>query len=164
MIKKETLPLVIGVGLPLLLIAYVIATVYIPPLFNKPQYNFIYATGYDSRYVTVTNERITVDPLPAYSYEATRQAQFNLHLYDVSAEKTKLISQEEAQNYRLDPTDKSPDGYTVTTNRDSSYSVFPFFFGGGYDYGYYLKGHGINQKISERNYDFKFLGWIINER
>ena len=159
MVKREHLPLIVGIGLPLLLIAYIVATIYIPPLFNKPQYDFVYATGYDGRYVTVANGTVTVSPLPTYTYEQNRQPQYNLYVYNVGDSKTTLISLDQARAYRLDPSDKSQDGYTVSSNRDSSYSFFPFFYG-GYDYGYYLKGHGVNKKISERDYDFKFLGWV----
>ncbi|MEK9147167.1 MAG: hypothetical protein AAB639_03135 [Patescibacteria group bacterium] len=161
MFKKETLPLIIGIGLPILLIIYVAVTAYLPSLFNKPQYNFIYATGYDNQYATVENGTIKVNPPPYSHYELPRPPQFSLYLYDVSQSKTKLISQDEAKLYRLDPSDKSPDGYVVTSNRDTSFSVFPFFYG-GYDRGYYLKGHGVNKRISERDYDFKFLGWVVS--
>lgn len=160
MFKKETLPLIIGIGLPLLLIVYVATTVYLPSLFNKPLYDFIYTTGYDSRYVTVENQTVKVNQKPSYrANEPPQQPEFNLYYYDVSKESSKLISVEEAKNYELDPSEKSPDGYAVSNDRDRSYSFFPFFYGGS-DRGTYLTGHGVSKRVSEKYYDLKFLGWV----
>ena len=160
MFKKETLPLIIGIGLPLLLIAYVAATVYLPSLFNKPLYDFVYATGYDSRYVTVENQTVKLNQKPSYyPNEASRSPEVDLYYYDVSRESSKLISLEEAQTHKLDPSEKSPDGYVVSNDRDRSYSFFPFFYGGS-DRGTYLTGHGVNKRVSEKYYDLKFLGWV----
>lgn len=160
MFKKETLPLIVGIGLPLLLIAYVAVTVYLPSLFNKPLYDFIYATGYDSRYVTVENQIVKVNQKPSYrTNEPPQQPEFDLYLYNVSKESSKLISVEEARNYELDPSEKSPDGYVVSNDRDRSYSFFPLFYGGS-DRGTYLTGHRVSKRVSEKYYDLKFLGWV----
>jgi len=160
MFKKETLPLIIGIGLPLLLIAYVAATVYLPSLFNEPLYDFIYASGSDSRYVTVENETVKVNPKPSYrANEPPRKPQFDLYYYDVSKESSKLISVADSQTYELDTSEKSPDSYVVASDRNRSSSFFPFFYGSS-NRGTYLTGHGVSKKVSEKYYDLKFLGWV----
>ena len=58
---------------------------------------------------------------------------------------------------------KSPDGFTVGSSESDSFSLFSIFYGGR-DRGQYLMGKGLNRKITDRNYyNFKFVGWIVNE-
>lgn len=160
MIAREKLPLIVGIGLPLLLILYVAITAYLPSLFVKPKYNFIYSN--DSYYdysVNVLDGRISIQPR---YYDNRDFRQPTLFLYDVINDKSTQISLAQAQSYTLDPSDKSPDGFTVG-RRDSDGYYFPFFFD-SYDRGIYLMGKGLNRKLTDRDYYyFKFVGWIVNE-
>jgi hypothetical protein len=82
-----------------------------------------------------------------------------IYLYNSAEERSTLISLNEAQTYMLDPSDKSPDGFTIQYSSNSA-EVFPFYFGSS-DYGYYLKGKGLNKKIETADrYNFRFIGWI----
>lgn len=165
MTLKEKLPLIVGIGLPLLLILYVAVSAYLPSLFVKPKYNFVYTT--DSYYdynINVIDGRINIEPrYTDYGTRTYRPKQPTLFLYDVTDDKSKQISLVQAQTYTLDPSSKSPDGFTVGRSESGSYSFFPFFFG-GYDRGTYLMGKGLRRKISEQDYyNFKFVGWVVNE-
>ena len=165
MIKKEKLPLIVGIGLPLLLILYVAITVYLPSLFVKPKYNFIYTnTNYYDYDVNVIDGRVNVDP--RYTDNTSRTyipKQPTLFLYDVVDDKTTQISLTQAQTYILDPSNKSPDGFTVGKSESDGYSFFPFFFGSS-GRGTYLMGKGLSRRITDQGYyNFKFVGWIINE-
>lgn len=158
---KEKLPLFVGICLPLFLILYVAITAYIPSLLVKPKYNFIYAEGYYNDYsISVINGKISIGP--RYANKTYLSAQPTLFLYDVTNDKSTQISLEQAYSYIIDPSSKSLDGFTVG-RRESDISYFPFFFG-SYDRGTYLMGRGLNQKITGRDYyNFKFVGWIVNE-
>lgn len=158
---KEKLPLIVGIGLPLLLIFYVGITAYLPSLFVKPKYNFIYATDTSDYNLSIVDGKVVMEQR---YFNVNRPRQPTLWLYDVARDKSTQISLEKAQTYTLDPSNKSPDGFTVGRGETGGYSVFPFFFG-GYDRGTYLMGKGLNRRISEREdyYNFKFLGWVVNE-
>lgn len=167
MITKEKLPLIVGIGLPLLLILYVAITASLPSLFVKPKYNFIYVNDpYHNRFnINVLNGKINMEQTYRYDnrYDNSTFTQPTLFLYDVINDKSTQISLAQAQSYTLDPSNKSPDGFTVGRRDSDSSSYFPFFFG-SYDTGNYLMGKGLNRRITEGNYyNFKFAGWIVNE-
>lgn len=154
---KEKLPLVVGVVLPLILILYVGLVSYVPSLFAQPKYNFLYASADYNSDVIVNSGRVEVinRGFNDYNYKDPQ-----IYLYNVAEEKSTPISLTEAQVYQLDPSDKSPDGFTVQYSNNSA-EVFPFYFGGS-NYGYYLKGKGLNKKIETGDrYNFRFLGWIM---
>ncbi|OGY21875.1 MAG: hypothetical protein A2126_00655 [Candidatus Woykebacteria bacterium GWB1_45_5] len=159
---KEKLPLIVGVGLPILLIVYVAISYYLSAFFVKPQYDFIYTS--DSSYdynLKVVGGTITEDSVD-YNYSNTSnryKAAPSTYYYDAQTDRSRSITLSEAQSYTIDPSTKSPDGYTV--ERASSGGIF----GGGYENGYYLKGHGFSKKIniSADRYNFRFLGWVVNE-
>ncbi|HEY5600980.1 MAG TPA: hypothetical protein VIK81_02715 [Patescibacteria group bacterium] len=163
---KEKLPLIVGIVLPLLLILYVAVTAYLPSLFVKPKYNFVYAS--DSYYdfdISVIDGRVNIQPrYTDYANRTYAPKQPTLFLYDVTSDKSKQLSLPQAQGHILDSSNKSPDGFTVGRQDSDSYSYFPFFFGGSYNRGTYLMGKGLNRKITDQNYyNFKFIGWIVNE-
>lgn len=157
---KDKLPLIVGIALPMLLVGYVLGTAYIPSLYAKPQYKFLYTQGSSYDYdILVAGGKVT------YSRRYPNDTSYRplppeIHVYDPVVNASRTLSIEEAQAYTLDTSTKSPDGYTVAQNDTESSSFFPFYFGssGG---GYYLKGHGLQRKIpGTYSYDFQFLGWI----
>ena len=161
---KEKLPLIVGIGLPILLVFYVILSSYLPALFVKPKYNFVYTTGnYYDYDINVVGGKVTINPrnYGNYSYSSNEP---NLYLYDVSEDKSILITTNQAEDYYLDSSNKSPDGFTVERG-DGGGGFFPFFWYDSYDNGYYLRGRGLNKKIqlSGDSYQFKLLGWITND-
>jgi hypothetical protein len=167
--KKENIPLVIGLCIPVLMVIGIAISIYLPTLFApEPQYNFIY-TSWNQSYVShnyyVDNSTIVEEeaPLPYEGFKGTRSTP-KLFLYDVKADKSLPISLEEAKKYKLDQSSLSPDGFEVSCG---SYECDPFFMGCR-NYGtVYLKGHHISKKLDikkESNYcwnNFDFIGWII---
>lgn len=163
---KEKLPLIVGILIPVLLILFVVVSVYLPSLFVKPKYNFIYTTNARYDYdVKVIDGKISVTPRYTDQYYGAQRRtpiEPTFFLYDVVADKSKAISLVQTQTYTLDSSDKSPDGFTVGRDESDSYSFSPFFYRGS-RYGVYLQGKGLNRKIQDRYYDFQFVGWVLNE-
>ncbi len=160
---KEKIPLIVGIGLPFLLIIFVFATSYLPGLYVKPKYNFIYETGNTYDYeITVISGKISAQPKYQNYYNNTYNPIMpSLYYYDVKNDKSRQISLPEAQALTLDSSSKSPDGLTVGTS-NSDYSAFPFFWG-SYDRGEYLMGKGFRRKVNDQDYNFKFIGWTTND-
>ena len=165
---KNKLPLFVGIGIPLLLILWVLLFVYfLPRLFVKPEYNFVYAAGYESNYVRVVANKVQIDPCPYYpgSYQncALYLREMNFYLYDVKNDENISLSLDEVKNYQLDPSEKSPDDYKISFQKDSGdYFFFPFFGGGGVSRGPQLSKGAWSKQIELKNnyYDFQFLGWV----
>ncbi|MEK7558843.1 MAG: hypothetical protein AAB521_00890 [Patescibacteria group bacterium] len=157
---KEKLPLAVGIFLPLLLILYVVITTYLPTLFVKPEYNFIYVgDNYNDSKIDIVSGKISIQPrYRNYRYGEYIPQQPTFYLYDSASDKNTLISIEETYKYNIDPSSKSPDGFTVGS-RDSNYSYFPFFLGTS-DRGVYFTGKGLSRKITGQEYNFKFVGWV----
>lgn len=158
---KEKLPLIVGIGLPIFLILFVVITAYLPSLFVKPKYNFIFASGnlydYDLKVVA---SKVTSTPIYRSNDYRNTPREPDLFVYDSKNKKSTAISLSQAQGYNLDPSSKSPDGFTVGRNESDNYSFFPFFYGGSRR-GVYLQGKGLNAKVSDQDYNFKLLGWVI---
>ena len=168
---KQKLPIIIGVGLPILLILWIIIFVNIlPSIFVKPVHNFIYMTGYDNQHVRVEGGRINADPCPynnnSYSYNnCNSYLKESFYLYDVQNNENIPLSLAEAQQYNLDSSEKSSDGYIVKNSRSDSgdFYIFPFFFGSGVSEGFSISKDSFSKQISLKNnsyYNFKFLGWV----
>lgn len=160
---KKNIPLILGVSIPILMILFVVASIYLPGIFIQPKYNFIYISGgYDLVYSVSGGKIIKATPLnPPYRPSLEEK----LYFHDVLENKSKEISYEEAQKYNLDPNIESPDGFQVTYGTSSG-GFFPFFFYSGTDYDTrYLTGHNVNKKLNILKSglysdSFRFLGWV----
>ena len=173
MIKKN-ITLVIGISIPILMILFVAGSIYLPGLFIKPHFNFLYVSGDDSYYYnngqqySIQNDKLIKNEIkqPENSNYTPPRVESKLYLYDVTKNESKEISFSEAQNLNLDSNLKSPDDFEVVYgSRDSGF--FPFFWGGGTDYNArYLKGHNVSKKLnlqlngSSYYNNFRFIGWI----
>lgn len=162
---RNKLPLLVGIGLPILLVLYILITNYLPGLFIKPKSDFLYTTnsysGYN--YVVVGNQLQLQEPNETgYDYNRYQQKPL-LYRYNAIENKSTVITQEAGQQLDLDPSDKSPDGFKVSVGGSSGgYFFFPFSYSSRQ--GIYIKGKGLNKKIIDENYyNFKFLGWVIND-
>ncbi len=157
---KDRIPLFIGLGLPILLLLYIFVSVYLPSILVKPQYNFLYASGCSTDYsISVINNRIVITS----NYNGQYSVPYSscIYLYDTRNDSNTPLSQQQALSYsNINPTNKSPDGFTVVSNSSGDTSYFPLFWYGEYNSGYYLLGHGYNKEITNDTYDFKFLGWV----
>jgi hypothetical protein len=173
--NKKNLPLIIGIAVPLLMIAFVAVSVYLPVFLTKPQHDFIYLNGdeYGSGYgYRVEGDKLIRTNIPYQPSDpkslipGTTLAEVKFYYYDVSEDTSTEISFEKAQEYRLDSNYSSPDGFEVVYG-NSTRGVFPFFFGGNFDYNTrYIRGHNYAKKLnlnltSQDYYDgFRLLGWV----
>lgn len=90
----------------------------------------------------------------------------DLYIYDVKTNQSVKLTLQQAQQYNLNSSAKSPKGYEVARG-SPSYIGFPF---GGYSDNYkkyFLKGNGIAKKLNINYTDngfkadyFGFLGWV----
>lgn len=171
---KHNIPLFVGILVPLLMILFVAASVYLPALFVKPAYDFIYASQSDYRYAPYLYgtsydvesgkvvRRVQEPPanFPDPDFYKT-QPEPKLYYYDIVANKSREINLEEAQNYILDTSAVSPDGFELAPA--SSGGGFPFSFDSN-EYGkVYMKSKSVSKKLNiQQQYynDFSFLGWV----
>jgi len=191
---RKNFAIVLAFLLPILLIAGVAVTLYVPSLFLSTDYNFLYALCKDDRnyynygtcdsYLrarfTVVDGKLKdtpVDPkldlnkdgLPDFS--DTYGARVFLH--DTQKNESREISVQEAQLLNLNNLLTSPDGVTVSSRYSRGADVFPFG-GGGSSFGYYLTKGNSRSKLNliHTNDDyyyynennFEFLGWVLPGR
>lgn len=176
---RPNAPLLIGIGLPVAMVVFVAASIYLPGLFAKqPAHNFIYSIANDDSYCgrscggyEVQNaklaERSVLKDLPPETFGlGAPSAKTQLFLHNVTANQSQKITFEEANTFRLDDNEQSPDGYTVTPG---SYGGFPFGLTGdsGANKYYLTKGNFLSrelklgQKNTQNYYSFIFLGWTL---
>lgn len=169
-INKQNLPLILAFGAPVLMIIIVAAVIYLPNLYNKPQYDFIYSQGsYYLGYTVINGKIAKVPPLPDQPKPPVtplNQDYPQLYYYDVQNNKSTAISLEQADNYNIDPSSISPDGYTVGYGNRAD-GFFPLFISSSVDYqSRYLQGHSTNRKLNLQNQpdyyanNFQFMGWV----
>lgn len=168
---KKNITLIVGISIPILMILFVAASIYLPGFFIQPKYNFIYTSGDDYCYhnqyqYSVQNGKLIRNEITCpESQTYLPQRDTRLHVYNVAKNKSREISFEEAQNLNLDSNNLSPDGFEVTYGNHGG-GFFPFFFYSDTDYNnLYLKGHNVSKKLnlqlsgSYRN-NFRFIGWV----
>lgn len=165
---RRNITLIVGISIPILMILFVAGSIYLPGVFAKPKFNFLYITGdyYSGSQYSVINGRLVENEIeyPPRKYGPPR-AEVKLFVHDVAKNESKIISFEEAQMLNLDSSIKSPDGFEVISGGRGS-GIF-FFFGVDRDYdSIYLKGHNMSKKLNVQmsgSYgygNFRFLGWI----
>lgn len=175
MISKKNLPLYIALAVPVLMILLVAAFIYLPGIGKKPAHNFVYMSGQDVYYYgdargeyTVTNGRLVKNPLPPIPegqapYYKPAVSDPHFYFYDVSKHEAREITLAEAAAFELDPSNVSPDGYTVERGNGNSGA---FLFGDSGDYNsWFLKGHNRANKLNIKligtdYYNMRFLGWV----
>jgi len=165
---KKNIDLVAAAAIPIIMIIFIAASIYLPRFFVKPAFNFIYISPddrYNQNYYTVQNGKIILAPNTNWGGEI-RTSVIKLYIYDVAKDTAREISLAEAQNLNLDAHKISPDGFEIVNGSDSDY-IFPFFFASNTDYHtYYLKGHNLSKKLNIQLNDhsgyneFRFIGWI----
>lgn len=169
---KKNWSLWLAVALPVLMIVFVAASIYVPRLWApKPQYSFVYVshdttTNYTvPQYnVHVVNGKITKEVVALdETIPATVKQQYiepRLYRYDAKTGESDDITFEEAKTLKLDDHKQSPDDFSVKQTNG---------YGGPFDRGsspaLYLVGHSVSQKLDLRGvtnpYDFSFVGWVV---
>ena len=171
---KKNISLVLGIAIPVLMIVFVAASIYLPRLFaQQPKVNFLYASGEDY-YSNVQQYSVQSDKVVKNEIPLRQKGDLNppfagpkLFVHDVAKNESKEISFEEAQRLNLDSGLKSPDGFEIVYGSRGD-DFFPFSSGMDYNT-HYLKGHSISAKLNLQssgqyysNNNFRFLGWIKN--
>ncbi|MES2201698.1 MAG: hypothetical protein V4498_05555 [candidate division FCPU426 bacterium] len=168
---KKNITLIVGISIPILMILFVAASIYLPGFFIHPKYNFLYATGYDIAscspcLYSVENHKLVRNTInPSKGKSRPDQGDWRLHICDVAKNESKEISFEEARKLDLDPRQRSPDGFEVTYGSRSD-GFPPFFFESTWDYNNpYLKGHNLNKRLNLQvspsyRVNFRVIGWI----
>lgn len=172
-IIKKNITLVLGISIPILMILFVAGSIYLPSLFIKPHFNFLYASGgnyyYNQQQFSIQDGRLTRNDIKQSEKQKYYQSQkkSELYIYDITKNKAREVSFMEAQKLSLDTETKSPDGFTIVYGSRGNGGIFPFFSGSERDYAArYLKGHNVSRKLNLQpdggHYysNFRFLGWI----
>lgn len=167
--SKINIPLLVAIFIPIAMIIFISASIYLPVLFTHPKHNFLYSTGgyYHSDFdYVVTNSKLdkklypNTNNFPTYYSNSGKKTLF---LHNISENKSRQISFEEAQLLDLDSNPVSEDGFEVTEG-SGSYGLFPFFLGSYSRDSHFLKKDSYSQKLnlntSGNYYGYMFLGWI----
>lgn len=172
--RSKDIALIIGLAIPVVMILFVAAAVYLPRLFSSvepPQYDFLYMVGSpygDERYVVVDGrlEVQKVDP-PGYTPPGADWAR-KLYVHHVDSNASEPITFDEAINLTLDSSPRSPDGFEIVHGRRSEF-FFPIVSSTDYRTRY-LQQDGWSRKLdleigSDSGYAgmFSLLGWIVEE-
>lgn len=190
---KKNFALLLAFLLPILLIVIVAISTYLPSLFIKTNYNFIYTSCTDNnknyypyncdsylqkRYAVLDDKFIINNVDLSQDLDKNGVPDFKqnysdrIFLHDTQTNESREISLKEAQTMTLSGLLTSPDGITVSSHYDRAGGDF-FIFGGGYSsYGYYLTKGNSRSKInlinsSDRYYyqnNFQFIGWVLPGR
>lgn len=163
---------IIGISIPILMILFVAASIYLPALFIKPKYNFLYmdeSSGYEK--YDVKNNHLVRDVVNqdyeylGDTYLNSDSGESNIYLYDVTKNSSRQITFAEAKQLKLNGSRLSSDGFRVTTGHSDSGGFFPFYSHNDDYESYYLVGNSVNKKINiqlngHEYYSFYFLGWV----
>jgi hypothetical protein len=162
--KKESVPLILGMLLPITLVVGFLIFIYTPRLFINPEYNFLYTEKeYSYNRDDQVDEYSIVDN--KLVYKGDEEKDHEIYLYNVKKQTSNQISLEEAQTYYIEAGPSSPDGYLVEYQYNHN-GIFEIF-GSSNNRGYYL----VNDKSKQRllglntryyNDEFELLGWINN--
>jgi len=191
---KKNFAILLAFILPILLIAIVTLSIYLPSLFLSTSYNFIYTSCVDGtnyyysyncdnylqkRYSVVGNKLVANNVDPTLDSDNDKIPDINenyiarIFLHDTQKNVSREITFEEAQTLTLNNLLTSPDGVTVSSHYDRNGGDFIFIFNSdSSSYGYYLtKGKGKDKlnlinNTSQYYYrnNFQFLGWVLPGR
>ena len=186
---KKNFTLLLAFSLPIVLIIVFALSTYLPSLFLKTSYNFVYTTctdgnsyypyrcdDYLQKRYGVVNDRLSMysvdmtqdankDGIPDFTNYADR-----IFLHDTEKNESREITLAEAQTLKLSNLLTSPDGVTVSSSSSRGGDFF-LFGGGSSSYGYYLTQGKSKSKINLINNNdyyyqnnFQFLGWVLPGR
>ncbi len=147
---------ILGMVAPVVVFIATIASIYLPGLFIKPQYDFLYfKPGVMNSAYRVEKAKNGVDVIKKVHTSSNNKADLTLYVYDVSARTSREISFEDAELFSLDGSSTSPDGFTIiAAGKD------------GRDYSIrYLQNGSVRKKIDVQLsgpsfFNFQFIGWI----
>jgi hypothetical protein len=186
---KNNLSLIFGISIPILMVIFVAISIYVPQIFIKPGYDFLYLIGRNECYIQPVrqeNSQVCLQGKTVQIYsiqngkliknitdeeiakcQAGQMPQLKIFLYDINSGKGRETSYDHASSLNMDSSLKSPDGFEIIRGSNSG-GFFPFYFYSGNDYNSrYITGNNISKKLNIQQegysyYNFVFLGWIKN--
>lgn len=191
---KKNFAVLLAFILPIVLIAVVALSTYLPSIFISTDYNFIYTSCNDGtnyyysyncntylqkRYEVVDNKLVVNDIDPNQDLDNNKIPDIKegytarIFLHDTEKNESREITLVEAQALSLNGLLTSADGVTVSNNYSYNGGDFFFPFGGSSSsYGYYLTKGKSKSKLNlinntDRYYyqnNFQFLGWVLPGR
>lgn len=176
---KKNFVILLAFALPIIFIAIIALSTYLPSLFISTDYNFIYSSctdgsnyysyrcdGYLQKRYSVMDDKLIINTIPDVDEGYTAR----IFLHNTEKNESREITVEEAQTFMLNGLLTSPDGVTVSSyyNRGAGF----FLFDAGSSYGYYLTKGKIRSKLNFINQDnqyyyrdnFQFIGWILSKK
>src|SRR5574343_41801 len=187
---KKNIKLIIGLSLPILLIAIVLISVIAQKMMFKPQFDFVYTVdpycNYNCLYYSsypwnsykvvdgkIVKETAIPKTNPSNPSDKFEPLYPKIYKYSVKANTFSEISLEDAQKITLTDGGSAPDGTVVVgdDNRIGGGVLSEILVGGynSYKYSLYLKNGSISKKIFVRNgeqdnyyaiKDFHLIGWV----
>lgn len=165
--KNHLRDILLLIAIPTGLLILIASYVYGPRIFANPRHDFIFAACAD--YVCNDSYEAgsdgTITRLTSHTDETLYRSTTKLYYYDVKSDATRLLSSDEARNYRIDNSSRSPDGY-ILEHEDGSNSGFIFFYSRDHG-GWYLKNGMLKKPVTlpadnsyYNNRNIQFLGWI----
>lgn len=178
---KQNIPLIAGLLIPVLMVVFVAASIYLPKRSLNPQYDFLYTTESYPSYTervgdSYVSHRYYVDgdtlaeetaPLPTKDgYYSADLKKPMFYRYDVKTNTSTKLTLEDAKKLKLNDARKSPDGLEVVHGSNTG-GVFPFFFFDENNYNtVYLKQGNASRKLDitadNRYPGITFIAWITN--
>lgn len=164
---KKHLTLIIGIAIPVIMVIFVAASIYIPAYFAPtPKFSFLYISDntYDYRwdYLVRSGTITRIDRNADAKYVQTGDPVF--YIYDAAKKESTQISFDEAQKLKLDESPVSPDEYEIVRGNGNG-GDFPFDFNGNDYNSFYFRGHNTafraKLKTNGNYWNFRFLGWIL---
>ncbi|PIQ92167.1 MAG: hypothetical protein COV70_01270 [Parcubacteria group bacterium CG11_big_fil_rev_8_21_14_0_20_39_22] len=171
---KNNIPLIIGIGLPIVFVVIIFALVFVPSSNINPQYNFVYIHGnsypsgyYEYTFDVVEGKIVRKEAVSsAFKGDVAVSGEPELYVYDFDSDSSKRISFDEVSEFTLDPGPASPDGYTVMYDYGHN-GIFEIFGSDNSRRGYFVFKGNTKKKIDDLTvdryygYDMNVLGWII---
>ena len=168
---RKNITLIIGITIPILMIVFVAASIYIPAFFAAPpRFNFIYSTNDTYKYAaeySVSNGKLMKTPRKIGATESYTLGDPSFFTYDAEKNESKAITFADAAKLTLNPNNYSPDGYQVVRGGRHDGLFFNDFSNDDYQT-FYLRGHNVSRKIrlnlsGDYYWNFRFIGWITNQ-
>ncbi len=189
--NTKSLPLYIGLGIPVLMVLIIAGIAFIPGWFApKPQYSFVYLAGgegggyssYSPQYQVRDGKIVMFPPTatPSPNMPVINQPPLKLYLYDVIKNEAREITLGEAQLLTIDDRNEAPDGYQYTYSYGGGGGMMELMYDGvsrfnGEARKYYLSGHNTKFEIklivpaATSSYSYygygnspRFLGWVTH--
>jgi hypothetical protein len=162
--QQKNIPLIVGVTIPVLMIFFVLGSIYVPGWFVQPQYDFLYMTvnpaGGCWQNYPVANQRLVY---LERSHFSKGECIPTFYIHETETDMNTQLTFEEAKQLTLDGSNVSPDGFQLEYGRRDDALVI---FGGGTDYKtVYLVGRNVSKRITVNTVgdykNYQFLGWVL---